>query len=240
MVTSKLIEACASREFYPDLRILLSKAEEQKKSGDLCSDSPVTELVYRRALHYAGSKIGSGITMVFDGMPRSEYQAEVLLSSNVPVLYVYFEMKDLNESLRRIEKRAEGGEPRHDDGAAAERIVIFQQKTLPVIEMIATKAKAGMFLKLDAKAPAETNIAKILRAASWIDHEQRREMIRNLETENHPAWKVIQETKPTIVAPVDLPWKPRVRFQRTSQGLSEGEDVYLLPRNLVTRLQLQS
>ncbi|NDF13695.1 MAG: hypothetical protein EB060_12885, partial [Proteobacteria bacterium] len=111
--------------------------------------------------------------MVFDGMPRSEYQAEVLLSSNVPVLYVYFEMKDLNESLRRIEKRAEGGEPRHDDGAAAERIVIFQQKTLPVIEMIATKAKAGMFLKLDAKAPAETNIAKILRAASWIDHEQR-------------------------------------------------------------------
>lgn len=237
MVTSKLIEACAGRKFYPDLRTFFSNAEEEKKSGNLCSDNPVTELVYRRALHHAGAKIGSEITMVLDGMPRSDYQAEVLLRSNAPVLYVYFEMKDLSDSLRRIEKRAKDGEPRPDDGAAANRIITFQQKTLPVIELIKRRVKPEMFLELDARAPAEKNIVKIIRTTPWFTREQRNGMIHNLETEYHPAWNVVQETKPAVVAPQDLPWKPRVSVrQAVVHGVHE-EDFFLLPPSLAARLQ---
>ncbi|NDF13696.1 MAG: hypothetical protein EB060_12890 [Proteobacteria bacterium] len=55
------------------------------------------------------------------------------------------------------------------------------------IHQLSNWAVGTKFLKLDAKAPAETNIAKILRAASWIDHEQRRAMMAALGGRKKPV-----------------------------------------------------
>lgn len=102
--------------------------------GLLVPDNIALKKIYKAAVHYRDS---AGI--IFDGFPRTVYQAEMLdrflNKKNIPVNIVFFMMVDEEELISRMMGRAEdSGRLDDNEEVILRRMKVYAKQTRPLIE----------------------------------------------------------------------------------------------------------
>ena len=137
------------------------KAQEIINRGDLCPDDITLGMLNNHIQKHADSK-----GFIFDGVPRTIKQAEMLDDKNLfkdlnidAVLYLYVEME---EEERRILKRAQI-ENRADDTpeTVKSRVANFFEQTMPLEEYY---NKQGKVIRIDGMQDIEHVFADICKA----------------------------------------------------------------------------
>lgn len=137
------------------------KAQEIINRGDLCPDDITLGMLNNHIQKHADSK-----GFIFDGVPRTIKQAEMLDDKNLfkdlnidMVLYLYVEMEEVE---RRILKRAQI-ENRADDTpeTVKSRVANFFEQTMP---LEAYYNKQGKVIRIDGMQDIEHVFADICKA----------------------------------------------------------------------------
>lgn len=137
------------------------KAQEIINRGDLCPDDITLGMLNNHIQKHADSK-----GFIFDGVPRTIKQAEMLDDKNLfkdlnidMVLYLYVEMEEVE---RRILKRAQI-ENRADDTpeTVKSRVANFFEQTMPLEEFY---NKQGKVIRIDGMQDIEHVFADICKA----------------------------------------------------------------------------
>ncbi len=137
------------------------KAQEIINRGDLCPDDITLGMLNNHIQKHADSK-----GFIFDGVPRTIKQAEMLDDKNLfkdlnidMVLYLYVEMEEVE---RRILKRAQI-ENRADDTpeTVKSRVANFFEQTMPLEEYY---NRQGKVIRIDGMQDIEHVFADICKA----------------------------------------------------------------------------
>ncbi|TVQ11621.1 MAG: adenylate kinase [Bacteroidetes bacterium] len=133
-------------------------------NGLLVPDFMVLRKIYRAALQYQDA---AGI--VFDGFPRTVYQAEMLdkllIKKDIPISIVFFMMVDEKELISRMMGRAEdSGRLDDNEEIILRRMEVYEKQTLPMKEYY---QKQGKLSCISGMAPVKVVAERISRV---IDH----------------------------------------------------------------------
>ncbi len=126
--------------------------------GNLVPDKVVLKIIYQKLLQEKDSK-----GFVFDGFPRTIYQAEILdrllRIKMMPILLVISIEVQEQELFKRILGRAENSK-RSDDNkqTISNRIDVYRKQTLPLIEYFKIQ---GNFFAINGMADIDTVFKRI-------------------------------------------------------------------------------
>ncbi len=133
-------------------------------NGLLVPDFMVLRKIYRAALQYQDA---AGI--VFDGFPRTVYQAEMLdkllIKKNIPISIVFFMMVDEKELISRMMGRAEdSGRLDDNEEIILRRMEVYEKQTLPLKKYY---QQQGKLCCISGMAPVKVVAERISRV---IEH----------------------------------------------------------------------
>ncbi len=142
--------------------------------GALVPDNLALKKVYQSALQYRNTE---GI--VFDGFPRTVYQAEMLdkfmNKKNIPLSIVFFMMVDEKELISRMLGRAEdSGRLDDNEEVILRRMKVYEMQTHPLKDYY---KKQGKLSCISGMAPVKTVADRI---AKVIDHFRKEQEIITL------------------------------------------------------------